>query len=204
MKKSDGFTLIEMLVVVGIVALMAGVMMPTISSYFQVTINSATRDLATVIKEAYNSAVITGKIYRLVYDIKENTYWVESGPAQYLLHTKESKEKEERRKKFSFSKTSQDLQENKESQFKIDTTITRKKANLPRGVNYEDIATELSKDPITDGIAYSHFFPHGLTEQTIIHLQDQSKHHASLVITQLVGNTEVYDRYVTPKEIFEE
>jgi type II secretion system protein H len=196
MKNNKGFTLIEMLVVVGIIALMAAVMMPTISSYFQVSLNSATRDLATTIKEAYNSSVVTGKVYRLVYDLKENTYWVEFGPAEVLLDTKESKEKEERRKKFSKSVT-------KKPEFKMDTTISRKKAILPRGVVFEDLVTEQSKEPITEGTAYTHFFPHGLTEQTVIHLQDQSKHHASLVITALVGDTNVYDRYVTAKEIFE-
>src|SRR4051812_11902156 len=128
MKKSDGFTLIEMLVVVGIIALMAGGMMPSVSSYFQVSLNAATPDLATTVKQAYNSSVISGKVYRLTYNIKDNTFWVEYGPPNLVLDTKESKEKEERRKKFSKST------EPPPSPFKMDSTVTKKKMPLPRGV----------------------------------------------------------------------
>jgi prepilin-type N-terminal cleavage/methylation domain-containing protein len=192
-----GFSLIEMLVVMGIIALIASVALPSVSSYFQISLNSAARDLATVIKEAYNAAVITGKVYRMAYDFKNKTYWVEVGPADALLDTKETKEKEERRKRFSRLSSSQE-----KSAFNLDPTITRKKMPLPRGVEYEDIITQQSADPIKEGTAYTHFFPHGLTEQTVIHLQDQSKHHASLVITPLIGNTELYDRYVNGAEIF--
>ena len=95
-----GFTLVEVLVVISIIALVSSIVLPSVTSYFQVSLNSATRDLATTVKEAYNAAVITGKVYRMAYDLKKNTFWVEQGPANALLDTKESKEKEERRKKF--------------------------------------------------------------------------------------------------------
>jgi prepilin-type N-terminal cleavage/methylation domain-containing protein len=196
-KNQDGFTLIELMVVVGIMVLMSVLVMPSVSSYFQLSLNSATRDLATTVKEAYNSAVITGKVYRLVYDLKEHSFWVESGPANALLDTKETKEKEERRRKIMNATASSD------NEFKMDKTVTRKKIKLPRGVEYEDIITQQSKEAIVKGIAYTHFFPHGLTEQTIIHLKDQSTHHASLVITPLIGMTDVYDRYVNSNEVFE-
>jgi prepilin-type N-terminal cleavage/methylation domain-containing protein len=196
-RKNAGFSLIEMLVVVAIIAMITGVALPTVSSYFQLSLNSASRDLATTIKETYNAAVVTGKVHRIVYDIKKNSYWVESGPPDALLDTKETKEKEERRKRFSKA----DEKENN-SPFTMEKTITRKKVSLPRGVTYEDIITQQSLEPLSEGIAYTHFFPHGLTEQSIIHLTDQSKHKASLVITPLIGNTDLYDRYVNGAEVF--
>jgi len=193
----QGFTLIEMMVVLGIIVLISLVAMPTVGSYFQLSLNSATRDMAATIKEAYNSAVVTGKVHRMVYDIKEKKFWVESGPVDALLDTKETKEKEERRKKFAKSSDAPP-----KSDFSLESSVTRKKLSLPPGVEYEDILTEQSPDPISSGIAYTHFFPHGLTERTIIHLQDQSKHHASLVITALLGMTDVFDRYVNGPDVF--
>src|SRR5271167_416324 len=97
---SKGFTLIEMMVVLAIIVLIALIAMPTVSSYFQLSLNSATRDIATHVKEAYNGAVVSGKVHRMVYDLKENQYWVEVGPTNALIDTKETKEKAERRKKF--------------------------------------------------------------------------------------------------------
>lgn len=191
-----GFSLIEMMVVLVIIVLMSVVVLPSVTSYFQLSLNSAARDLATTIKETYNSTMVTGKIHRLAYDLKENSFWVESSQESTLLDTKESKEKEERKRKFGRAT------EAPKSPFSLEKTVTRKKMSLPRGVIYEDVVTQQSPEPITEGMAYSHFFPHGVTEQTIIHLKDQSTHHASLVLTPLLGTTELYDRYVNATEIF--
>lgn len=195
----SGFTMIEMLVVISIIVLIFLIALPNITGYFQISLNAATRDMATTIKEAYNSALLTGKVYRMVYDLKENTYWVETGPKDALLDTKESKEKEEMRLKFSKKSDKQDAS----NEFNMDKTVTRKKISLPRGVSFEDVFTQQSPDPIKEGTAYSHFFPNGLSEQTIVHLKDDSKHHASLVVNPLIGITDVYDRYVSNTEIFE-
>ena len=64
-----GFTLIELLVVIALMAIMTAIALPSVSSYFQVSINSATRGIAGKVKEAYNSTVLTGRVYRLVYDL---------------------------------------------------------------------------------------------------------------------------------------
>ncbi len=185
-----------MLVVLGIIILISVVVMPTVGSYFQLSLNSATRDLATTIKESFNSSSVTGKVHRIAYDLKNHSYWVESASSQVLVETKQSKEREERRKKFSKSAATP------QKPFNLETNITRKKISLPRGVEFEDVLTQQSSTPITEGTAYTHFFPHGLTEQTIIHLKDQSKHHSSLVISPIIGTTDVYDRYINENEAF--
>lgn len=195
---SEGFTMTEMLVVICIIVLISTLAMPTVGSYFKLSLNSATRELATTIKEAYNGCIISGRVYRVVYDIKEKTFWVESGAADSTVDTKESKEKAERRKRFSSSQSTVPT-----SEFKLEPSVTRKKVQLPAGVEYEDIFTQQSSDPISEGIAYTHFFPHGVTEQTLIHLKDQTNHHVSLSISPVIGMTDVYDRYVNAKEIFE-
>jgi prepilin-type N-terminal cleavage/methylation domain-containing protein len=196
---SRGFTLIELLVVVALIALISAMVMPSVSSYFQVSLNSATRDIASIVKESYNSTVLTGRVYRVVYDFKKAQYWSESGPPNVLLDTEESKKKAEERARHS---RSDEVPQDSSSSFSMDKTITRKKMDLPRGVTFEDVLTEQSKDPIKDGMAYTHFFPQGMTEQTIVHLVDSSNHHVSLVIAPLVGKSDVYDRYVTSEEVF--
>lgn len=192
-----GFTLIELLVVVAIIAIFSAIAMPTISSYFKVSLSSAAREMASTIKETYNSSVMTGKVHRIAYDIKKGNYWVESGPPTALLETKESKEREERRKVFARAGETPPP-----SGFSLEKSVTHKKMALPSGASFEDVITQQSLEPITEGVAYSHFFPHGFTEQTIIHLQDESKHKVSLVISPLIGKTDLYERYITRDEAF--
>ncbi len=196
MRDQRGFTLIEMLVVVLLIALISAFAVPSVSSYFQISLNSASRDLGSVVKEAYNSTVLTGRVYRLAYDLKNNQFWVEAGPTNVLLDTEDSKKKEE------YDKLHNTKEAVEESSFAIDKTITRRKTDLPRGVTYDDIMTMQSKEPIKTGMAYTHFFPHGMTEQTIIHLIDGSGHKSSLIISPLIGRTDVYDRYISLEEAF--
>jgi prepilin-type N-terminal cleavage/methylation domain-containing protein len=199
MRDSRGFTLLELLIVVALIALISALAIPSVSSYFQISMNSAMRDLASTVKESYNSTVLTGRVYRIVYDLKHGQYWVESGPPNILLDTKETKEKEERRKRFS---RPADENTPPENPFMMDKSITRKKVSLPRGVKFDEIFTGQSKEPIKEGLAYTHFFPHGITEQTVLHLSDTSDHKVSLVIAPLVGKTDVYDHYISAEEAF--
>jgi hypothetical protein len=181
----------------GLIAMMSGMVMPNISSYFSLSLNSATRDMAAVIKETYNAAIVTGKVHRVVYDQKSNSYWAEVGTRDLLLETKESLEQEERRKRFA--KLSEAAPK---SSFQMESTITRKKKTLPTGVEFEDIRTQQSTDLLVGTVAYTHFFPHGLAEQTLIHLKDSSKHHVSLDISPLLGMTNLTEGYVNGADIF--
>ena len=194
----DGFTLIEMIVVVAIIALMSIFILPNVSSYFQLNLNSATRAMASTIKETFNQTALTSRVFRIAYDLKKNEYWVEGGTSSILLDTQATREKEERKKKLS-TKIGDTVEA---SPFNLDKNVTRKKVGLPNGVTFEDIITEHDKDPIKDGVVYTHFFPQGITEQAIIHLQDQADHHISLVISPLIGRTELYNRYVTRGDVF--
>ncbi len=196
-KRQKGFTLVEMMVVIAVIALIAVFALPKLTNYFKLSLNSATRNIATMVRETYNSTALTGNIHRVVYDLKDHAYWVESGPPNVLLDTADSKEKDERRKRFKFKNA-----EPPKPKFSIETTITKKKIALPSGVQFEDVYTEQGPEPITAGTAYTHFFPHGITEQTLIHLQDGEGHKVSLLISPLIGKTTVVNYYIKPEEVF--
>ncbi|MCM0605381.1 MAG: prepilin-type N-terminal cleavage/methylation domain-containing protein [Xanthomonadaceae bacterium] len=195
--RESGFSLIEMMVVVAIIALLSLFIVPSISGFFRVSLSSTSRELAGVIKESFNASVVTRRVHRLVYDLDSQEYWVESGPETSLLDTSESKEKEERKKKLL--KTDE---KEAPSQFSIEKTITRKKKSLPNGVKFEDVFTEQYKTPVIQGKVYTHFFPHGVTEQTLIHLTNSSNQKMSLSISTFLGKTTYDERYVELQEVF--
>ena len=196
-QSESGFSLLELLVVVALMALIGTMAVPSISNVFKLSLGSTTRDIATTVRYAYNAAMMTKKVHRLVFDLKDHRYWVEVGPQTLLMDTEESKARDERNKKFGSK--SEDKKDDGPS-FSLASYVTRKKNELPRGVTFEDVTTEQSKDPITEGMAYTHFFPHGVIEQTVIHLKDTSNHQATLVLAPIVGRTRVIERYVPSKE----
>ncbi len=199
-----GLTLIELVIVISLIALIFSIAIPSLNSVFKVSMNAATREMATVIKQAYNSAMVTRKVHRIAFDLKEGKYWVESGPATLLLDTAESKEREERRRRFQIrSEEEEQAAAASQSAFSQEKAVSRGKSSLPNGVSFEDVIPEGAEEPIREGMAYLHIFPHGLAEQAIIHLKDKSNHHVTLVVQPVVGKTKSFGRYLTGKEAYE-
>ena len=97
-----------------------------------------------------------------------------------MLDTAETLERAARRKRLFKIKD-----DKPDESFTLEKSITRDKKSLPRGVLFDDIYTQRSKDPQTDGLAYTHIFPQGVSEQTLIHLQDGSEHKQTLLISTI-------------------
>jgi prepilin-type N-terminal cleavage/methylation domain-containing protein len=72
-----GFSLIEILVVVAIIALVAAVVIPQVSYLDGVQMKSAARTIAGAVRITYATAVTSRNYYRIVFDLNEHSYRVE-------------------------------------------------------------------------------------------------------------------------------
>jgi len=203
LKNRSGFSLIELLIVIGILGLVGLIAIPSISNTFRFSVQSTGREIATLIKDAVNSAQITGRVHRIAYDLKNQQYWVESTSELTLLKSDETlkKEKERSRGYFSLKEAEEEGKKNTGG-FRQENLLTKKKKTLAVGVSFKDVVTEQGESPISDGMAYTHIFPQGMTEKTLIHLQDTSKNEITLTVSNLLGRCSVEGRYIEAKEFF--
>jgi prepilin-type N-terminal cleavage/methylation domain-containing protein len=83
---------------------------------------------------------------------------------------------------------------NDEGEFVEDqsSTFTRKR-KLPTGIQFEDIVTAAGK--VTEGQAYTQFFPTGLVDRTIVHLRADDGSQLSVLIHPLSGRVTIEPGY---------
>lgn len=72
--RQSGFTLIELVLVVFLLALMASLSLPLISGFEPNGLASSARRLAGTVKYLYNEAALTGQEHRLRFELGKNTY----------------------------------------------------------------------------------------------------------------------------------
>lgn len=77
MRKKNGFTLIEIVVVVFIIGSLFFIAAPRLLEITDANLKSASRTLTGTIKYYYNEAVFKKNVYRLTFDIDNGEYWPE-------------------------------------------------------------------------------------------------------------------------------
>lgn len=73
MKKSSGFTLLEILVVIVILSVMAGLLIPSIGNNNRKVIDAA-ETLVLMINMAQQEAIMTSRVWQLVVDVENRNY----------------------------------------------------------------------------------------------------------------------------------
>lgn len=189
-----GFTLIEVLVVIGLIALIMAAAIPTLNVSTKAAIGDSAREFASLVRSTYDESVLTGQIYRVVVDIEHDQYWAEVGKKGFLLRTAEQEEERLKRERQLDDETKKKLKE-KEG-FSMAARLTKAKKKLPRGIHFTDVQTTRSKEPIKTGLAYAHVFPHGFIEKLVVHVRDDYEREATLIVNPVNGKSQLFGRFV--------
>jgi len=198
-----GFTLLEILIVIALVAMVSAIAIPSLGVGLKVNIDAASRNLASIVRTTRDEAVLKGQIYRVAFDIEKGQYWAEIGDRSFLMRTSEQEEEERRRKERYGTADEKDNEkaQRRDDGFSMAASIKKKKQSLPTGIKFVDLINSRTKEPQTSGIVYAHVFPHGFVEKLIIHVKDSLDRQATLVVDSVSGKSRVFNRYVKESEI---
>jgi prepilin-type N-terminal cleavage/methylation domain-containing protein len=75
-----GFTLLEIILVLAIFGSIAAVILPNVGLTIGSRMSMALRELSGTLRATYDNAVLSGRINRLVINLKTSEYWVEAAP----------------------------------------------------------------------------------------------------------------------------
>lgn len=166
MRSQKGFTMIELLVVTILVSALVYIAVPRLRSSTDFNIKSASRSLTGTIKYLYNEAAFKKNIYRLVFNVDRDEYWVEVlvdneyvVSADYIHHRRRLP-----------------------SGVHFQGILTERNAARSSTLGQE--------------LDYILFLPTGYVEPAAIHLESENGDNFTLQTKPYTGGTRVYDEYV--------
>lgn len=197
-----GLTIMEMLVVIAIIGAMMGLGIGLVQISFDLDLEKASRELSSAMRYIASESARTGDIYRLVIDLDEEKYWVESAPnapeTLTLLADEQAPGEERRDEKVDEEGESPEGEEAAlappEGFSPAEDILIKAKRLAP--VFAKDLFVAHLGEKQEEGKASIYFFPNGSTEYAIVNLSDEEETvFYSIEINPLSGKTKIRNEY---------
>jgi prepilin-type N-terminal cleavage/methylation domain-containing protein len=82
-KNSNGFTLLEIILVLALISAIASVILPNLRVTIDSQMSVSITNLSSQIRSAYDNAIFTGRMQRMVFDVRHGEFWTEQAPPNF-------------------------------------------------------------------------------------------------------------------------
>jgi len=177
--RESGFSLIEILIVLGLLALITTVAIPSLTGAFRTSTDTFARQTSLIMGQARDRAMLTDKLIRLHIDFEKQTMSLEEAPSNYLVpkapdRPLSGREKEEFEKKESAA-------------YRPVTEIMKEPRALPKELRIVQVTTPRQKKPVTEGVVDIYFFNNGHTDGATIYLKSDEDVYQAIVLHPVTG-----------------
>ena len=206
MKNDRGFTLIEILVVVAIMAATMGLTIGFMGGGFDREAKKESAHLAATIRFAYHASIAGHVPYRIVFNLTESQYWVEVGSSPQTLPSTTEKNNVKKTELVAEPAEAKDGEKAPAPPAFVlsDEDIVRR-VTLSKLVKIRDVQTAHDEAPVTEGQATVYFFPTGFTEEAIVHFSNEDASvNYSVIVNPLTGTSRIEKDYVELEKTNEE
>ena len=217
--KVRGLTLIELTIALAIVVLLFAAVVTGVGAITGSRAKAAAGELGGVIRSLYDTAALTGKTCRLVFQIPDPSddqnrakYWAECAAGNITTRRdredairdeikkeqQDVKNQASQRQALRSTSTQPTIQElmtqerdrvEAVAKYSVYTAPEITPRELPSGV-HPSVWTRHQRDAIGAGTAYLYFFPQGMTERALVFLR-QGRNTWTLQVAPLTGKTTV-------------
>ncbi|MBI4412378.1 MAG: prepilin-type N-terminal cleavage/methylation domain-containing protein [Deltaproteobacteria bacterium] len=195
----EGFNLIELLVVIAIAATMMALAVSFVGGSFRVQVKKEASHLIGTIRYLYNQAAVKNMSYRIVFDLENQAYWIESSENPFYLTTGAEDEAAAKKIKKEEKETETGGEEEPIPAFStaVEEEEGFKKVVFDKEVRIRDVYVAHQEGLVTEGQASLYFFPNGMTELAVIHLSDEEQEsNMSIIVNPLTGRCKVKTGYI--------
>lgn len=158
-------------------------MAPRAARYFQLDIKRVSRNLAGASQFLYTQAILKQKTYRLVIDLSEQKYWVESTGSPVLFKKEEL---------------------NSQGKYQRDKEIQPKDISLPNQVFFQKVYSARLGKNFESGKVPVYFFPHGYVDPVVIQLASKGGIVFSIITNPMTGHARVEYQAIEGEDAFKQ
>lgn len=207
----SGFSLLEIMIVMAILVAALTLIGPSVSNKNN-KMKAAVRRFSVLTKEVRTHAKLYGTSYRIAFDLglradDPQTYWIEKANYAVLIPGNKEEFLEDQNSAQRARESNKKGKDPSSAGFSEDSSLLKGKQELPGGLRFHEIELEGLEDSLETGLAYIHFHPQGLVEESAIHLQYGEGSDAlkwTIAIHPLTGRADIITDEVSLKEIKEQ
>lgn len=202
-----GLTLIEIMVAVMLATVLLAVTVPAFNAATDSDLNAVAVKIAAANRMCFGEAAIKNVTLRVAFDLDAQAYWVEaySGTFQVIAEERdldEVRDEEEEKKEEDKRKREQEERfgapEDAEAAPLVPTFVPvqvgfLEPQQMPRRIRIKGIRTPQFRQVVEDGKAYTHFFPNGWAERTLVYLEDRGGSVLTLETQPLTGKIVIHE-----------
>ncbi|MEM9693980.1 MAG: prepilin-type N-terminal cleavage/methylation domain-containing protein [Myxococcota bacterium] len=199
--RQRGVTLIEVLVVLAIVAVMAGGAMLGLGAIDSARLRESSTVVSGAIRIAYAHANVTSKATRLVFDFENQTIRIEDSEGALYVKGGELNGGAASANELEAAAQAESESILKGPQaprprfspikgllgFSDDEKAGPAAKRLKPGIAFRQVEVSHEESPVTEGFAYLYFWPGGLTQRAAVQVQRRGGEEDSDIITVLVS-----------------
>jgi general secretion pathway protein H len=192
--RQRGFTLVELMIVIGIIALVTASVMPALASLTGADARKAAGELSGSLRHLFDTAALRHATCRMALDLDGRAFWAECAPGKAGLARPGAEEEEpteeELERRFPDEADAEQRRLLGKSRFGAFSDRLLPRRELPGQVAFGEIAVEGRQDPVTKGTAYVYFFPGGQAQRAFIPVED-GKNVYTVVLEPFTGRARV-------------
>ncbi len=188
-----GYTLLELTVVIGILAMLAMIVVPSVQAAMGVKLREEAGRLGGAVRAMYGEAALSGKTCRMVFDLDESTWWPECAQGRVTVQKTEESNRGARLEKqvqdalHGDEDEARRMVEERNAFSAFESNLAPRHA-LPEGVQFSSVWTQHQEEPYVSGQAYLYFFPRGQTERAYLYLTDGDETY-TVIVSPVTGRT---------------
>ena len=180
---SRGFTLVEILIVIALIAIVTALMVPSFSKVLRTSDEGYPTQMAQLLRQARDRALLTDKLIRLRIDLEKQQYWLEEAPSSYMMPKTDDKKLTEREREEADKKEGEAYRMVKE--------LTADKKDIPSGIKIIEIKTPRQKNTITEGMVDVFFFNNGNADGVSLLFETEEKVRQTITLHPVTGQSKV-------------